>query len=177
MVPIRFNGCKYTTTAEQPISVTCSENMIYERYSVCIWSCWSWGPRHSVSGAGEALGSDCDVLPAYLRLQLHRAWRLESLCSGWTGGGGGGGAGRGRPHLHYNLRLSSSITFLSFHKALWERTGRQPLLVHRQRQMGRQKKTPAEAGSTSLTSAPLHSLPPLHRLPGSLSQGPAHDMA
>lgn len=59
----------------------------FERVSLR-YSSGFWCPRHSVSGVGEALGSGRDVHPAYLRLQLHHAWRLKSFCSGKIGGDG-----------------------------------------------------------------------------------------
>lgn len=73
----------------------------------------------------------------------------------------------GGPHATWslqtdsNLRISSRITFLSFHKALWEkgRASNRCEYTDRDRQ-GRQRETPAEACPASLTVCPPPTTPP-----------------
>lgn len=140
-------------------------------------SCF-WCPCHSVSGAGEALGSGCNDRPAYLRLQLHRAWRLESLCSGKIGGGGGGRGVIEGEIQHGHRRQTPTATyvwvaashFCPFTKPSGKgQVGSRYKYTERDRR-GRQRKTPAEASPASLTVCPP--APPLLFI-----TGPAHDMA
>lgn len=151
--------------------------------------------RHSVSGADGALGSGCAVCAAYLRLQLHRAWRLASLRSGTTGGGGGrggwrGGGGGGGGITPWPLQTDSSITlcsitFLSFfyppslsppHTKPSGKKDGSAAAVSTPVETSRQGKTPAVACLASLTVCHLSPHPP-PTTTWLFITGPAHDVA